>query len=81
MERLETRSLPGGLWADGRSRVPAHSAKKPLKNIKWLLGQGGPHGLEWTNKKEWKWFNQMDDGVYGHRPVIDGRESGLNSVT
>lgn len=33
-----------------------------------------------VNRKTWKWFDQMD-GIYGHRPANQGKESGLDTAT
>ncbi|CAM4571488.1 unnamed protein product [Leuciscus chuanchicus] len=38
------------------------------------------NGRSGSNRKSWKWYEQMD-GIYGHRPVSNGREGGLDSAT
>ncbi|KAI3357903.1 hypothetical protein L3Q82_016279, partial [Scortum barcoo] len=50
---------------------------KKLKSDYWTIKDH--NGWSGSNRKEWKWFGQMD-AIYGHRPASNGREIGVDSA-
>ncbi|XP_035250058.1 zinc finger and SCAN domain-containing protein 29-like [Anguilla anguilla] len=68
------------LAADGYQRT-FQQCREKLKKLKSDYRSIKDHnGRSGSYRKSWKWFDQMD-AIYGHRPVSNGREGGLDPAT